>query len=135
MLKKNGDKSNYSILYIPNQKHFAMQVSKQFLFRLYLQNWVGAELLKILSWVSLVRFTNMDLFMTNKKRLFIGCFKGEKCLKPILLVYMWHYGHISTHYNNFIWFWNYIYRGLIWSRNSCVRWECWGGKFYEGVEL
>ena len=36
--KKNGDKSKYSILYTPYLEPFAMLVSKQFLFWLYLQN-------------------------------------------------------------------------------------------------
>ena len=36
--KKNGDKNKYSILYTSYLEPFAMLVSKQFLFWLYLQN-------------------------------------------------------------------------------------------------
>ena len=42
----------------------------------------------------------MDLVISHK-RAFIGFFKGVKCLKPILWVYMWHYDHISKFFNDF----------------------------------
>ena len=90
-----------------------------FFLWLYLQNWVGAALLKILSQVSHVWFSNMDLIISHKKG-FNRVLKGAKCLKLILWVYIWHYDHISTNSNNLRSFWSYIHRGLIWFRNSCA---------------
>ena len=86
---------------------------------IYLQNWVGAALLKIICQVRHVWYTNIDLIMMHKKGLLWGCYKGEKCHKTDVLVYLCHYDHISIHFNHFRKLVNCIHMGLIWSQNSC----------------